>query len=101
EAARQAAGGRKTPPAAADSGTTFDVSIPDRGELLVELEMESRRDARVPLRLSEGRWTVAQPLPEGTVRYRLVIDGTIRRIDPFSPRVVMIEHEPWSERALP
>jgi hypothetical protein len=100
EAARRAeiAPGR---PASPESPAAFDVAVPDRGELLVELETNAPDGARVPLTLRDGFWRVSCPAPEGTVRYRLVIDGTIRRIDPFSTNVVLVDHEPWSERTVP
>jgi tetratricopeptide (TPR) repeat protein len=85
-------------PSAAEPSLT--VTAPDRGELLMELEADFLGDARAPMRLTDGTWSVSWPAA-GTVRYRFLADGAERRIDPAAPRVVLVDHEPWSERPAP
>jgi tetratricopeptide (TPR) repeat protein len=98
EAARRALA---LPPAPepAGPGPSLTVTVPDGGEVLLELEADLPEGARIPLALRDGAWTVTCPAPdERPVRYRLVADGVARRIDPFAPRVVVVDHEPWSVR---
>jgi len=101
EAARRSLEEAAAPVTAPEGDAVLRVAVPDRGELLVELEADFLGTKRVPLILRDGRWRIEQPAPDaGDVRYRLVVDGTIRRIDPFSPRVMLVDDEPGSERDL-
>lgn len=74
---------------------TPSISAPDRGELTLEVEWTSGGPStRVPLALDGTRWVLPAPLPDG-VRSRFVIDGRTRRLDPYAPRVVLVDDEAW------
>jgi hypothetical protein len=73
------------------------VEAPDRGQLSVEIEIQSGAETMsvIPLELAGGRWVGAIPASSGDVRARLVDDGRSRRVEPSAPRVVIVGDEAW------
>ncbi len=88
----------KSPPPAADPSAASSERVPlapDRGELTLELEMESNGTVRrLPLALARGGWRAREEIAPGT-RYRFVIDDHRRRIDPYAERVILLGDEAW------
>ncbi|MDP7032271.1 MAG: tetratricopeptide repeat protein [Gemmatimonadota bacterium] len=78
----------------AHSKTGLRITARDRGEFLMEVETPL---GRVPMTRTRGTWTAHIPSTDGGARYRFVVDGNQTRVDPWAPRVRLVEGEAWSE----
>jgi tetratricopeptide (TPR) repeat protein len=92
----------ESPASAAPEAARFVFRAPDRGELIVEVEGDFLpANERLPLTLVNGEWRGAWAGDDRQrIRYRFVIDGTERRIDPYAPHTILSGDETWSEREL-
>ncbi|NNE44214.1 MAG: hypothetical protein HKN12_08385, partial [Gemmatimonadetes bacterium] len=68
----------------------------DRGELLLELEADFLpAGRRLPFTLTSSGWHLEAAVPAGPVRYRLVTDGHVPRVDPHAERIVLERDAAW------